>query len=387
MKITSVKAYLVHEAQRKNFIFVKLETDEGITGWGEAHTSLDMDTAVIAHIEEMSRYVIGCSAFNIKHFTQVACDDFAWRHGSLEFYSALSGIEMAMWDILGKALKQPVYNLLGGAIRPRIRVYANGWFYGTQTPAEHARAAERTVKQGYTALKCYPFQKGSQLPANRLYPPKEEIARGVEIVRAVRDAVGPETDLMVDVCRRLAPMQAIELADKIAEFNPFWYEEPCPVDNLDALAEIRSKVRMPVVSGETLFGKGQFLPILEKRAVDTLNPDVCIVGGILEMKEIAAMAEPHFVAVSPHNFNSTVMAQAATVHVSASMPNFLIAECFIAFLEQGRQISTQLEVKDGCIALPEGPGLGVEVDEAALARFPYKQFGKRAFRTYKDEGP
>ena len=178
MKITTVKTYVVHEKQRKNFIFVKLETDEGIAGWGEAHTSLDMDTAVAAHIEQMSRYVIGYSAFNIKHFTQVACDDFAWRHGSLEFYSALSGIEMAMWDIVGKALQQPVYNLLGGACRPKIRVYANGWFYGTKTPAEHARAAERTVKQGYTALKCYPFQKGSQLPSNRLYPPKEESPKG-----------------------------------------------------------------------------------------------------------------------------------------------------------------------------------------------------------------
>ena len=387
MKITAVKTYLVHEKQRKNFIFVKLETDDGIAGWGEAHTSLDMDTAVAAHLEQMSRYVIGYSPFNIKHFTQVACDDFAWRHGSLEFYSALSGIEMAMWDIVGKALKQPVYNLLGGAIRPKIRVYANGWFYGTKTPAEHARAAERTVKQGYTALKCYPFQKGSQLPANRLYPPKEDLAKGVEIVRAVRDAVGPQTDLMVDVCRRLSPMQAVELAERIGEFNPFWYEEPCPVDNVDALAEIRGKIRIPLVTGETLYGKGQFLPVLEKRAADILNPDVCIVGGILEMKEIAAMAEPHYVAVSPHNFNSTVLAQAATVHVAATMPNFLIAECFVAFLEQGREIARQLEIKDGYIALPEAPGLGVEIDEAALAKHPYRQFDQRAFRTYRDEGP
>ena len=387
MKITKLTTYLVHEKQRKNFIFVKLETDEGITGWGEAHTSLDMDTAVAAHIEQMSRYVIGHSAFNVKHFVQVACDDFAWRHGSLEFYSALSGIEMAMWDAVGKALKQPVYNLLGGACRPRIRVYANGWFYGTKTPAEHARAAERTVKQGFTALKCYPFQKGSQLPANRLYAPKDDIARGVEIVRAVREAVGPDTDLMVDVCRRLAPMQAIELAERIAEFNPFWYEEPCPVDNVDALAEIRSRTKIPVVTGETLYGKGQFVPVLEKRAADILNPDVCIVGGILEMKEIAAMAEPHYVAVSPHNFNSTISAQAATVQVAATMPNFLIAECFVAFLEQGRQVARQLEIKDGYIPLPEAPGLGVEIDEKAMAEHPYRQFDKRAFRTYRDEGP
>jgi galactonate dehydratase len=156
---------------------------------------------------------------------------------------------------------------------------------------------------------------------------------------------------------------------------------------VDALAEIRSKTKIPIVTGETLFGKGQFLPVLEKRAADILNPDVCIVGGILEMKEIAAMAEPHYVAVSPHNFNSTVLAQAATVHVAATMPNFLIAECFVAFLEQGRKVARQLEIKDGYIALPEAPGLGVEIDEAALAGYPYQQFDKRAFRTYSDEGP
>jgi len=387
MKITHVKTYLVHEKQRKNFIFVKLETDAGVAGWGEAHTSLDMDTAVSAHLEQISRYVIGRDPFHIREFTQVACDDFAWRHGSLEFYSALSGIEMAMWDIVGKALKQPVYNLLGGPCRPKIRVYANGWFYGTKTPAEHARAAERTVKSGFTALKCYPFQKGSQLPANRLYPPKDEMARGVEIVKAVREAVGPQTDLMVDVCRRLSPMRAVELADRIGEFNPFWFEEPCPIDNVDALAEIRSKTKIPVVTGETLFGKGQFLPVLEKRAADILNPDVCIVGGILEMKEIAAMAEPHYIAVSPHNFNSTTIAQAATVQVAATMTNFLIAECFVAFLEQGRLISHQLEIENGYIPLPEAPGLGIEIDEAALAQYPYRQFDQRAFRTYRDEGP
>ena len=387
MRITNLKQYYVHEKQRKNFIFIKLETDEGIAGWGEAHTSLDMDTAVFAHGEQMSRYVIGRDPFHIKEFTQVACDDFAWRHGSLEFYSALSGIEMAMWDIVGKALKQPVYNLLGGPCRPRIRVYANGWFYGTKTPAEHARAAERTVKQGYTALKCYPFQKGSTLPANRLYPPKDEMERGVEIVKSVRDAVGPDVDVMVDVCRRLSPMLAVELADRIGEYKPYWFEEPCPIDNIDALAEIRSKVRIPVVSGETLYEKAQFVPVLHKRAVDMLNPDVCIVGGILQMKEIAAMAEPHFVAVSPHNFNSTVSAQAASVHVAATMTNFTIQECFIAFLEQGRKIARQLEVKNGYIELPREPGLGVEIDEKALAEYPYKQFDKRGFRTYENEGP
>jgi galactonate dehydratase len=387
MKITNVKVYQVHEKALKNFIFVKLETDEGIVGWGEAHASMDVDTAIVGHIEQMTRYVIGRSPFNTKHFTQVATEDFIRRRGSLEFFSAVASIEMAMWDIVGKALKQPVYNLLGGAFRPKVRVYANGWFYGTKTADDHARAAERTVKQGFRALKCYPFQKGSEIPAHRLYATKDEMDRGVEIVRSVRDAVGPEVDVMVDVCRKLTPGLAVELADRIAEFKPYWFEEPCPIDNVDALAEVRSKTRIPIVTGETFYSKAQFLPVLEKRAADILNPDVCVVGGILEMKAIAEMADPHYVAIAPHNFNSTVLGQAATVQVAATMPNFLTAECFVAFIEQGRRVSRPLEVKDGYIALPEEPGLGVEINEAALAEYPYRQLDKRQFRTFRDEGP
>ncbi len=385
MKITAVKTYLVHERNRKNYAFVKLETDEGICGWGESFTYFDLDTALVEEIEQLSRYLIGRSPFNIKHFAQIVYDDFSARRGTMGTFCALSGLEQAMWDIVGKAVNQPVYNLLGGACRSRIRLYANGWFYGSKTPDDYARAAERVVKQGFTALKVYPFQKGSAFGAMRSFIPKQHIASAVEIVRAVRNAVGPEIDVMVDIVRRLAPMHAVQLAQALEEFDLFWFEEPCDVLDLEGLIEIRGKTKMPIVTGETLYSKAQFRPIFERRAADIINPDVASAGGILELKEIAAMAEPYHIAIAPHNFNSTVLALAATLQTVVTMPNFIIQEYFVPFAETGRQLAKQLEPQNGYILLPEGPGLGVEVDEAALAKFPRKQFDKRSFPTYQDE--
>ena len=385
MKINAVKTFLVNESSRKNYLFIKVDTDEGISGWGEAFAYFDNDTALVQEVEQLSRYLIGRSPFNIKHFTQIAYNDYSARRGTMGMFCALSGIEQAMWDIMGKAVKQPIYNLLGGACRPKVRLYANGWFYGAKTLGDYARAAERVLKQGFTALKFYPFQKGAAFGALRSFVPKEHIDRAVQIVKAVREAVGPETDMMIDIGRRLAPVSAIQLAARLEEFRPYWFEEPCDVQDLDGLLEIRNRTKLPIVTGETLCGKAQFRPILEKRAADIINPDVTVTGGILELKEIGAMAEAYHVAVAPHNFNSTILGLAANIQAVATMPNFTILEYFAPFAETGRKLGTQLEPRDGYIPLPDGPGLGVEIDERALADFPYKQFDKRSFPTYMDE--
>jgi galactonate dehydratase len=385
MKITAVKTFLVNESSRKNYLFIKVDTDEDICGWGEAFAYFDNDTALVQEVEQLSRYLIGRSPFNIKHFTQIAYNDYSARRGTMGMFCALSGIEQAMWDIVGKAVKQPIYNLLGGACRPKVRLYANGWFYGAKTLGDYARAAERVLKQGFTALKFYPFQKGAAFGALRSFVPKEHIDRAVQIVKAVREAVGPETDMMIDIGRRLAPVSAIQLAARLEEFRPYWFEEPCDVQDLDGLLEIRNRTKLPIVTGETLCGKAQFRPILEKRAADIINPDVTVTGGILELKEIGAMAEPYHVAVAPHNFNSTILGLAANIQAVATMPNFTILEYFVPFAETGRKLGTQLEPQGGYIPLPDGPGLGVEIDERALADFPYKQFDKRSFPTYVDE--
>jgi galactonate dehydratase len=381
MKITAVKSYTVHPGWRKNLIFVKVETDAGIHGWGEAYSQYDRDTAVTAQLEALGRYCVGRSPFDIKHFTQVAFDDYAQRRGSVELFCAISGIEQALWDIVGKSCKQPVYNLLGGRCRDRIRVYANGWGYQLKTPADYARAAEEVIRQGFTALKLDP------LPAPwRTWIPKEEEERAVSVVKAVRDAVGPKVDILIDQHRRLAPMHAIRLDRRLAEFGLYWMEESCPAEYPDELAHIRRETGLPMVIGEATYTKAGFRPLLEKRAADILNPDVACVGGILELKEIAAMAEPYLVAMSPHNYNSTLVALASTVHASAVMPNFLITEYFVPFVDFCDRISpNQLKPKNGYIELPTAPGLGVDVDEAALGRYPGKPYTTRRLRHPGDE--
>jgi len=383
MKITAVKSHTVHPGWRKNLIFVKVETDAGIHGWGEAYSQYDRDTAVIAQIEALGKYAIGRDPFNIKHFTQIAFDDYAARRGSLELFCAVSGIEQALWDIVGKTTQQPVYNLLGGRCRDKIRVYANGWSYQLKEPADYARAAEKVIKQGFTALKFDP------LPAPwRSWIPKEHEARAVAVVKAVRGAVGPDVDILIDQHRRLAPMHAVRLDRKLAEFNLFWMEEPCLAENAEALAEIRRATGLPIVIGEATYLKQGFRPLLEARAADILNPDVACCGGILELTQIAAMAEPYFVAMSPHNYNSTTVALASTVHASAVMPNFIITEYFLPFVEFGDRISpNQLRPKNGYIELPTAPGLGIDLDEEALRKNPGKPYAARKLRHPTDEGP
>ena len=225
MKITSVKPYLVHPGWRKNWLFVKVETDSGLHGWGEAYTQADRDRTTAIHVEELERYLVGRDPFNIKHFTQIAYDDYGQRRGSMEIFSAVSGVEQAMWDIVGKALGEPVYRLLGGACRDRVRVYANGWYWGAETEDDFARAAERVVEKGFTALK-FDALTGPW----RSYVDSRQIDAAAKKVRRVRNVVGPDVDMLIEIHRRLAPMYAVQLAQQIAEFRPYWFEEPCPAE-------------------------------------------------------------------------------------------------------------------------------------------------------------
>jgi len=222
------------------------------------------------------------------------------------------------------------------------------------------------------------------------------MCRGADIAEMVilprrncyRDAVGADVDLLLEIHRRLAPMHAIDLAAALAEFEPYWFEEPCQSENVEALAEVRRASRIPVVTGETLLTRAGFRPILRARAVDIINPDVSNCGGILELMYISAVAESEAIAVSPHNYNSTTLALSATVHASACMPNFIITEYFLPFEELGRRLCPNaLKPVDGYIALPEGPGLGLDVDEKAVRAAKGKQFPAKAFRSLEDEGP
>lgn len=384
MKITNVTAFTVHPGWRKNWIYAKIETDAGITGWGECYSQYDRDPAIVAHVNELKRYVIGRDPFHIKQFTQMAFEDYGQRRGSLELFCAVSGLEAAMWDIVGKACDQPVYNLLGGPVKTKLRFYANGWYYRMTSPDDYARAAEKVIKDyGFDAIKFDPISGPW-----RNHPPQEIERKAVAIVRAIRDAVGPDVDLLIEVHRRLAPMHAVRLAHEIEQFDCYWFEEPCMWENVDALAEIRSSINIPVVTGEAIYTKHGFRPVIEARAADILNADVANVGGILELKEIAAMAEASFIAMSPHNYNSTVLGVAATVQAAATMPNYIISEYFVPFAELGDKVSpNQLKPKNGLIDIPDRPGLGVDINEDVLLEHAGKPFPTREMRTAADEPP
>ena len=281
----------------------------------------------------------------------------------------------------GKAAGQPVYNLLGGPCRDKIRVYANGWGDGGRDPHATAARALELVEQGFTALKWDPFPNPW-----RAYIDKDQEKAAIEGVRIMRETVGPDIDLMVEVHRRLAPINAIRVANAIEEYRPYWFEEPVSARNLDAMAEVRSKINLPIMTGEELYTKTEFREVFERRAADILNPDVCNVGGILELKEIAAMAEAHLVAMSPHNYNSTMIGLAATVHAAATMPNFLITEYFVNFEDLGKAIARPpLLQQDGYVQLPKTPGLGIDLDEDALRAHAYEHFPQRRIRQYSDE--
>ena len=383
MKVTDVKHFLAHPGGRgKNLCFVKVETDEGLYGWGEAYTQSDRDTQVTAHIDQLKRYLIGRDPRNIKHFMQIAYDDFAGRRSAMDLWCALSGIEQAMWDITGKVAGMPVHMLLGGACRSQIRVYANGWS-GSTNPQTLGERAQEVVEMGFTAMKFDP------IPGPwRTYVSKDVENAAIENVEAVRDAVGWDVDILVEMHRRLAPMHARRIAREIERFRPFWYEEPVLAENIDALAAVKRDINLPVVTGEELYTKFEFREVFEKQAADIINPDVCNVGGILELKEIAAMAEPYFVVVSPHNYNSTTLGLAATMQVSAAIPNFLITEYFVNLEEFGKDIAkVPFEVKDSYIQVPTTPGIGIDLDEDRLANYPYQPFPARSPRQYYEEGP
>lgn len=384
MKVTGIATYLVQPPRAKTVLFVKVTTDAGIYGWGEVYTVTGRETALDQLTQELGTYLVGRDPFQIQHFTQVLYRDLAIKRGSMDFYCALSGLEIALWDVVGKALDTPIYNLLGGPCRTSFRVYGQpSGEGGGDDPAAWGRRVANTVARGYSAVKFDPFPGPWRTIVEREV---EETA--VRRVLAIREAVGPDVDLLIEVHRRLAPAYAIRVARRIEAANPFWYEEPTPAENLDATRDVRQRINIPVVVGEALYTKAEFRPVFEKQAADIINPDVCNVGGILELKEIAAMAEPSCVAVAPHGNNSTTIGLAASLQVGACVPNFLIMEYPMSWEPFANELARNpFTVENGRIALPTGPGLGIDLDEEALARYPYRGPRERRMREIGEERP
>jgi galactonate dehydratase len=318
MKIGRIETFILGTGSSKDLLFCRVETEDGLHGWGEAYVTHSKEKVVAACIEAMAPHVVGRSAFNIRHTGQIMFEDFAIKRGSPELMAAWSAIEIASWDILGKRAGLPVYNLIGGASRERVRVYANGWSRGS-TIEEGVERGLKVKAMGFTAAKFDPFPGPWRNFVDRR---DEDFA--IDYVRAMRQALGADFELLIEAHRRFAPAHAIRIGHRLAEFGIDWYEEPCLSENIDLVAEVRHAVPIPIVTGEAMYSKEAFFECLAKRAADILNPDICVIGGITAMLDIAAMAQPQAVVMSPHNFNSTLIGLAATVHSDTELPDHRI---------------------------------------------------------------
>ncbi len=374
MKITEVRTRVLGTGWR-NLVFAIVRTDEGLEGVGEVRVVNNTDAllAYLAHTAD--KQVIGTDPFDVESLLQRTWRDNFSRASEFSM-AAAAVLEMACWDIIGKSVGQPVYRLLGGAVRDRIKAYANGWYRVERTPQEFHAAARHVVDRGYRALKLDPFGAGwYELDA-------EERTRSLDLVEAVRDAVGPDVEIMVEMHGRFTPAQAITLARDLERFRPSWIEEPVPPENPKALSKVSEQADTPVATGERIHVRHEFRELLELQAVDVLQPDLTMCGGILETKKIAAWAEAYYVLVAPHNVGGPV-STAAALHLAACTPNFKIQEHFNDFADSfvKQAAPGNPEVVDGYFALPDGPGLGVTLDEGLFDEHPQRDVRFDLFKT------
>jgi galactonate dehydratase len=366
MKIVDVKSYVLGTAWR-NLTFVRVITDEGLEGVGEVRMVNHTDALSGYLAEAVPRYVIGHDPANVEDLVQrMYRNDYA-RAGEIAM-SAIAVIEIACWDIMGQSLGKPVYQLLGGAVRDRIKAYANGWYTVERTPHEFHQAAKRVIEKGYRALKLDPFGAG-------FYElDRAEKSKAVALVEAVRDAVGPDSEILVEMHGRFNPATAVEIARELEPFKPSWIEEPVPPENLAALKKVAEKVSIPVATGERLHTRYDYRTLFELQAADIIQPDITQFGGLLETKKLAAWAEIYYVLVAPHNVGGPV-STAAALHFAASTPNFKIQEHFNDFTESWVKTVApgNPEVVDGYFALPQGPGLGVKLNLDVVREHPQQR--------------
>lgn len=363
MKIVDVQTHVLSTAWR-NLTFVRVITDEGLEGVGEVRMLNHTDALIGYLAEAVPNHVLGHDPFNIENLVRrMYLNDYA-RAGEIAM-SAISTIEMACWDIVGKALSQPVYKLLGGAVRDEIKAYANGWYTVERTPEEFHAAAKIVLEKGYRALKFDPFGAGFYEMDAR------EKVRAISLVEAVRDAVGPETEILIEMHGRFNPATAIEIARDLQPFKPSWVEEPVPPENLAALKKAADRIDIPVATGERIHTRHDYRELFELQAADIIQPDITHFGGLMETKKLAAWADAYYVLVAPHNVGGPV-STAAALHFAASTPNFKIQEHFNDFSEAWVKAVApgNPEVSEGTFALPQGSGLGVTLDLEFLKEHP-----------------
>ena len=368
MKIVDVRALGVRVNHRGDWIFVEVETDDGIVGLGEASQSGD-DAALTFLIRRRLRpKLIGRDPSSVEAIWR----DLAQRpagglvNGRLET-TALSAVEQALWDLNGRALGVPIHRLLGGAVRDRIRLYANvNRAVTDRSPDGFARAASAAMAEGFAAVKLAPFD-GVQWSQRDRAESGPALGRGIERVAAVREAIGPDAELMVDCHERFSREMAVRVARELAKLDVVWFEDPTePTDDLSGLAGIRDAVDLPLVTGERLFGRAAFWPLLNAGVVGTIMPDVKHCGGLWEARKIAAMAEAARVMVSPHNPSGPV-ATLASAHLAATLPNFARLEYAWGEVPWRESLTAPTEpIANGELEVPKSPGLGATLDGAIL---------------------
>lgn len=370
MKITDVKTFVV-DCFRTNWVFVKVYTDDGICGVGEG-TLEYKEKALCGAVEHIKNYLVGKDPRQIeKHYHDIYRDAY-WRGGAV-LMSALSAVECALWDILGKSLGVPVYQLLGGKVNDDCRIYVNGWFAGAKTPDEFAEKAKIAVKRGITAMKWDPFGKSYLQISNK------DLDTALECVAKVREAVGNGVDLLIEGHGRFDVPTGIKIAKELEQFKPMWFEEPVPPNNIEALKAVRDKSPVAISAGERLYTRFDYNPLFAARAADYIQPDVSHAGGIMELKKIAAIAESNYIPFAPHNPSGPV-ANAATLQLAACCPNFCILEIMYSDVDYRKFVTDErLVYENGRIKIGDKPGLGIELNEEECLKHPYAEHNLRHY--------
>jgi galactonate dehydratase len=381
MKVTAASIYLV-TIDRLHPVLVEIATDEGITGVGEAAVAYGIGgTAAAGMIRDLVQaLVLGKNPFRIEELWSDMYDHSFWAKGGGSIvFAGMSAIEQALWDIKGKALGIPIYEFLGGKCREHVRTYANGWSYASHSPDEYAKAAERVVRDGYTALKCYPLATprpdGGIAHVSRRTVDRSFADLAVEKVKAVRRAVGPGIDILVDLSGGLTADETIRLCHRLEESDLLLIEEPADPSDLGALKKISARVDIPLAVGERIYARHGFRRVLEAHVAEILQPDIGNTGGIMEAKKIAAMAEVYNARIQPHICASPV-ATAAALQLDACITNFMIQEVYPYRPREHFAIvdhAPEADIKNGIMPIPDRPGLGVSLIEERAKPFLWAQ--------------
>ncbi len=375
MKITNVKTFLV-EGIKYNWTLIKIETDAGIHGWGEA-TNWPGSPLVESACQHVGEFIIGLDARKIDFIWTKIYRDMNWLGQAGPLLSAISAVDIALWDIKGKALGVPIYQLLGGAYRDKIQLYANYWFInGEHTPEDYARQAKETVAKGFTALKFDPFAHtsywyGENLQDNNGLSEKQK-QLALDVVDAVAKTVGRDVAIAIETHAFLNGPTAVEMANRLAKlnFNCMWYEEPCLPEFPDSISDIRRRIPLPVCVGERLHSRFMLKTVLEKQAADIVMPDITRCGGISEMRKMANLAETYNVPFAPHNPNGPI-STIASAHTMATIPNFFRQEFMVTDVPwRDGCMSHPMPIEKGFFVLPERPGLGFDFKEETLLQHP-----------------